>query len=214
MNFKKILPRIGMCLVWFALITQFILMLLNREVSVFELIIRFFSYFTITTNLLVALYFTNLVWPENGFWRDRLRSGSAATAITTCILIVGIVYQTLLKDLWRPTGLQRVADQLLHGIIPLFMLGYWLVIVKSQNIGLKSVYSWLLYPIGYLAFALGRGYLSGFYPYPFLEIKKIGFTQTAINIGLIALGTIMMLTLLTAIGRGIQKLKGPATRHQ
>lgn len=205
-NFKRYLPHIGMCLAWFAIITQFVLMLLNRDLPVVELIIRFFSYFTITTNLLVALYFTNLVWPEDTAWRNRLRSGNSATAITTCILIVGLVYQTILKELWQPTGLQLVTDQLLHGVIPLFMLGYWIVTIKYQNLQFRSVYTWLLYPIGYLLFALCRGYLSDFYPYPFLNITNIGFAQTATNIGFIALGTIVMLTLLISTGKIIQQV--------
>ena len=214
MSVTKQVASVGMCLTWLAVLTQFVLMLLNRDVSLPESIVRFFSYFTITTNLLVALYFTNIVFPKEGDWRTKLRSGGAATAITTCILIVGIIYQTILKDLWQPTGLHLLVDQLLHGIIPLFMLFFWIATIKSQNLFLKSVYSWLLYPIGYLLFALGRGYLSGFYPYPFLDMTKIGVAQTAINIGLIALGTIMMLTLLTVIGKGIQKLERTAARHE
>ncbi|KGE13149.1 Pr6Pr family membrane protein [Sphingobacterium deserti] len=214
MGIKKKLASAGMCLSWFAILAQFALMLLNREVSLMESIIRFFSYFTITTNLLVACYFTAIAFPKNTGWRNSLRSSGAATAITTCILIVGIIYQALLKDLWQPTGLSLLVDQLLHAVIPLFMLAYWIGTIKHQNLGWKSVYNWLLYPVGYLLFALGRGYTSGFYPYPFLNMKHIGLTQTAINIGLIALVTILMLTLLIVIGKTIQRLARPNVQQQ
>jgi hypothetical protein len=42
----------------------------------------------------------------------------------TLILIVGLVYQVVL-GIWNPTGLQYIVDELLHTVIPLFMLGYW-----------------------------------------------------------------------------------------
>jgi len=213
MSWTKKIASVGMCLSWFAILTQFVLMILNREVSLAESIIRFFSYFTITTNLLVAIYFTSIVFPKKTGWRNSLRLGGGATAITTYILIVGIIYQALLKDLWQPTGLHLLVNQLLHGIIPLYMLAYWIATIRYQNLGWKSVYSWLLYPIAYLLFALSRGYVSNFYPYPFLDMKKIGLLQTAINIGLIALGTIVMLTLLIVIGKTIQRFAKPIVQQ-
>ena len=52
---------IGFILCWFSIIGQFVLLLQNRQADVFETIIRFFSFFTILTNLLVAIYFTSRI---------------------------------------------------------------------------------------------------------------------------------------------------------
>ena len=55
---KNTFSIIGFCLAWFAVIAQFVLMIQNRHHDVTETITRYFSFFTILTNILVALFFT------------------------------------------------------------------------------------------------------------------------------------------------------------
>ncbi len=55
---KRNLALIFALIGWFAIIAQFGLMIENRVSSIPETIIRFFSFFTIITNTLVAIYFT------------------------------------------------------------------------------------------------------------------------------------------------------------
>jgi len=47
---------------WFSLIAQFYLIIINRTTSVGETIIRYFNFFTILTNILVALCATTLLF--------------------------------------------------------------------------------------------------------------------------------------------------------
>lgn len=44
---QKKIEILGFLLAWFAVITQFILMIQNREANISETIIRFFSFFTL-----------------------------------------------------------------------------------------------------------------------------------------------------------------------
>src|SRR5215213_3929165 len=99
---RIIIPMAG----WFAVIAQFILMINNRVASVDETIIRYFSFFTILTNLLVAFVFTKET-------NSVVKPGLIA-ATTVYISIVGLVYQILLRHIWNPTGLQMLVDELLH----------------------------------------------------------------------------------------------------
>ncbi len=69
MNAQKVLKYLGFTFCWMALIVQFILMMQNRVVGEFETIVRFFSYFTILSNLLVALSFTAEVFQILPFFR-------------------------------------------------------------------------------------------------------------------------------------------------
>ncbi len=55
---RRTFDRIGAFLGWFAVLVQFVLMIQNRQAGVGETIVRFFSFFTILTNSLVAAYFT------------------------------------------------------------------------------------------------------------------------------------------------------------
>lgn len=207
MKTKRFLAVVGLCLTTFALIGQLMLMLNTRQVTLIESLIRFFSYFTITTNILVALFFSSECRTAKRGGLDFLQIDGAPTAITAFILIVGVVYQTVLRGLWSPDGMQLLVDQMLHAAVPLYMLFYWLFTLRSQKLTLKPLFSWLAYPLIYLVFALSRGYVSGFYPYPFLHLERIGVGQTALNILLISLGTVLMLTLLFLLGRSLQKIK-------
>lgn len=97
------------------------------------------------------------------------------------ITIVGIVYNIILRFLWKPKGLQWVVDELLHSIIPLLFIVLWLFFIPKGKILWKSVLAWLLYPVIYLIFILMRGVSSSFYPYPFIDVHKIGYNKALIN---------------------------------
>ena len=40
---------------------------------------------------------------------------------------------------------------------------------------------WVIYPLFYLGFVLVRGKLTGFYPYPFIDAKTLGYAGVAAN---------------------------------
>ncbi len=205
-NIKKMRKKfeiLGLCIGWFAIITQFFLMFHNRQTGISEMIIRFFSFFTILTNILVALYFTTATFKLKIIPFKWLLSKGALTAITAFIIIVGLVYQIALRHIWQPAGLQRIVDELLHTIIPLYVFIYWCCNINKNDLQLKPIFSWILYPLFYIVFLLFRGNLSGFYPYPFLNVSDIGYDQTLINIAIVFGATLSMLTILLLIGKVI-----------
>jgi len=178
---KKNLLLLGACLGWFAVITQFILMLNNRVASVPETIVRFFSFFTILTNLLVAIYYTIHWFQKPTSLLLRLQKPGVLSAVTLYIAVVGLVYQIVLRSIWSPVGLQKLVDELLHSIIPVFTLVYWFLYEKHNEASWKSIPSWLLYPLFYLAYILIRGSFSNFYPYPFVNVRELGLQKVLIN---------------------------------
>ena len=50
---------------------------------------------------------------------------------------------------------------------------------------------WSLYPLAYFGYALGRGAIDGRYPYPFMDVTKLGWLQVGLNAGGIALAFIL-----------------------
>ena len=48
-----------------------------------------------------------------------------------------------------------------------------------------QVKKWLIYPLTYYVLINIRGSVSGFYPYPFVDVTRIGWTKALINSGLI-----------------------------
>lgn len=196
---QKTIETLGFSIVWFAVIMQFILSIQNTEVSLPETIIRFFSYFTILTNLLVALFFTFRVFGLSIKPFTLFNKKGALTSLTTFILIVGLVYQVALRGIWEPIGMQLVVDELLHTIIPLYVLVYWLFFSGKEKISFRNVVIWLLYPVVYLLFILVRGHFSNFYPYPFLNINDIGIEKTLLNIMLIIVLMLFILSILVGL---------------
>ncbi|MFT7899576.1 Pr6Pr family membrane protein [Tenacibaculum ascidiaceicola] len=200
---KRKIEIIGSCITWFAVMTQFVLMILNRQTDIPETIIRFFSFFTILTNTLVALYFTNKITKNLSIFNKK----GALTAITSFILIVGLVYQIILRATWNPTGLQLIVDELLHTLIPFYMLIYWLLYAEPSNFKLKPILPWLAYPIIYIVCIMLRGEFSGFYPYPFLNVSKIGFQQSIINISIILIASLILMSFLIFVGKKLKSIK-------
>jgi hypothetical protein len=177
----KLLLTLLCILGWFALTGQFYLIIKNRITSIPETIFRYFSYFTILTNLIVAVCCTVLLKASNSGLNKFLSKSNVLTAIAVYITIVGLVYNTILRFLWKPEGLQWLIDELLHSVIPLLFIVFWLFFVERGKIPLKSVLVWLLYPLIYLIYILIRGAVSSFYPYPFIDVGKIGYNKTVIN---------------------------------
>ena len=202
---KRKFESFGFSIGWCAITAQFFLMLENRQADIPETIIRFFSFFTILTNILVVLFLTTSIFRLKKFPFNLFLSKGTLTAITAFIVIVGLVYQIVLRQIWEPTGLQYIVDELLHTIIPLFMLGYWFFNIRKEDLLLKPVFNWLIYPSIYLIFIIVRGSLSGYYPYPFLNIKEIGYESFLINITVIF--TITIATIITLFFIGKFKIK-------
>jgi hypothetical protein len=202
---RKKIETIGFILGWFAIITQFILTIQNKQADITETIIRFFSFFTILTNILVALFFTYRIFSYLIKKDVIFNKKGTLTALTTFIVIVGLVYQYTLQGLWEPKGMQLIVDELLHTIIPLYVLIYWIVFSAIEKINFCYVGIWLLYPVLYLLFILIGGSLSNYYPYPFLNIPEIGIGKVLVHCRLILLLILSIMGILAGIKNRMTK---------
>lgn len=168
-----------------------------REVSILHTIIRFFSYFTILTNSLVAVYFTCLwLFPLTKLGQF-FKKFSTTTAITVYILVVGIIYNLLLRNIWPVAGWGKVADELLHSFIPVYFLIYWLFFTQREKLSWSAPLPWLIYPTAYLIYTLIRGTITNTYPYPFINVTKLGYQQVWINC--IGVGLLFYLLFMLAV---------------
>jgi len=201
---KDKLVFVGGTLGWFAIVVQFVLMMQNRVESLTETTVRFFSYFTILTNCLVALYFSVLWYKKPIFLLSRFEKPGFLTATTLYITIVGIVYQLLLRDIWEPTGMQRIVDELLHSIIPTYVLVFWIIYGNKKDVSWRAIPSWLVYPLCYLIFILLRGRLSGFYPYPFVDVSELGLEKVLTISGFLFLAFAIGAIVFVGFGKSIK----------
>ncbi len=183
-------------LAWVALIGQFGAMIQNRVTPIPETIIRFISFFTILTNLMVAIFFTGR------FFNARFtHKPGRLTAVALYILIVCLVYQFLLRHLWSPKGLQMIVDELLHTVIPLLVIIFWFCYEKKAEVRYGQIITWIIYPLVYLVYILIRGNYSGFYPYPFVDVGKIGLEKTLLYCGMLLVFFVLVSCLFVWIGK-------------
>lgn len=148
----------------------------------------FLGYFTILTNSVVALALLRTGWAggarDDGPWLAR---PPVLTGIATSIILVGAAYSILLRHLWHPTGLQLVADHLLHDVMPVGFVVYWFLKVPKAGVRLGHLRWWAIYPAAFFVYALIRGAITSEYPYPFMDVGKLGYPMVlAIGVGLLA----------------------------
>ncbi|EQD70492.1 conserved hypothetical protein, membrane [mine drainage metagenome] len=156
---------IGLALLaWFALILQWLILLQVRRAAGLSLsggVGNFFSYFTVLTNLLVALTLSlPLVWPASRAGH-LLSAADFRTGVAANIALVGLTYSLLLRALWQPQGAQWLADTLLHDAVPLLYLLLWAWVVPRAVLGWSSALRWTLYPLAYLAVRAAARRLAG-----------------------------------------------------
>lgn len=202
---NKLFLTTGMIAGWFALIAQLYLSILNNHTTVLETMTRYFSYFTILTNIMVALCFTLLLLNFKKKEHSLYSKPKILAAVTVYICVVGIVYNLILRFTWQPVGLQRLVDELLHSVIPVLYIVYWLIFAPKSNLKWADAFSWLSYPFIYLIFILLRGSFSKFYPYPFMDVNELGYNKVLSNSLYLLIVFVVLSLILVWIGKTIAK---------
>jgi hypothetical protein len=183
---------------WFALLLQLFLSyprFLAAGRTQAGAVLQFLSYFTILSNLLLTLSFSwQVAFPKSRAGNFFSRP-SVGTGITLYLLVVGIVYNLVLRGLWKPVGIDRVADELLHVLLPGLALLFWFLFTPKGMLKTKQILLWLIYPLLYTPFVMIRGALVGHYPYPFLDLQENSLARVCLNMGLITAGFLFLGTI-------------------
>ncbi len=180
-----------------ALLAQLILIIQNRVVSVPETILRYFLYFTILTNILVAVTSWYQWRPGNSKLSSFFRKPQTLAAVALYILVVFIVYNIALRGIVVLTGLNVIVNESLHVIIPVVYLIFWVFFADKSGLRFNNAWPWMLYPFFYLLIVMSFGAIlsSRFYPYPFLDAYNHGYQKVLISV-LVIMGLFVLLALL------------------
>ncbi len=158
--------------------------------------------------VLVALALSASALGPSGETKRFFGRPDVHSMIAMSIVIVSLIYNLLLRQLWHPQGWHLLADVLMHDVMPLlFVLHWWLVIPKA-SLHWRQVGAWQVYPAAYFLYALARGALNGWYPYPFLDVPTLGYGQVLINAVVILLAFVAVGLALVALARQ-QTRRGP-----
>ncbi len=187
-------PRLAAVLIalaaWLGLTLQYVATSSN-EGSALRALWILADYFTILTNLAIAAVFTGIVLA-------RRRDARLLAGLTLAILLVGIVYAILLRPTDHPHGIARVANSIMHIVTPILVSLFWLAFVRKGVLRSYDPFVFVAFPLAYLFYALARGAAEGRYPYPFLNVAKIGLQRALENAGMIGLGFVLAGYLLLA----------------
>ncbi|WP_413703511.1 Pr6Pr family membrane protein [Pseudomonas sp. Pseusp16] len=201
---RRRFAAIAAVLGWAGLSIQLYLIFYSRWTLAASLtggLVSFFSYFTVLSNTLVATVLTCEATSRESAARRWFLQPWVSSGVAVSIAVVGLAYSLLLRHLWHPQGWQWLADELLHDVMPLLFLGYWWCCVPKGMLRLGHIALWVIYPLLYFAYSLLRGNLLAVYPYPFIDVEKLGYPQVFINAGGLLAGFVVIALLLIALDR-------------
>lgn len=139
---------------------------------------RLVSYFTVQSNLLVALAAAHLA-------RHRGRDGTAWTVLrldaVVGITLTGLVHFVLLRPLLDLQGADALADALLHLVVPVLAVVGFVVVGPRPRVTRRTAGLALVWPLAWLAWTLVVGLVSGWFPYPFLDHREDGWAAVMIT---------------------------------
>lgn len=175
--------RIGCTvLAWTVIIAQYIIMLRSGEHGGFGATsLIFFGYFTILTNILAALAFSVPLYKDGSWLKEFFNRQSVRAAIALYIFVVAVVYYAVLAQDHNPEGWSAILNVFLHFVLPVLFIVDWLLLTPKHSMSFKSLPLWVVFPVVYGLFNLGRGAITGFYPYPFLNVAELGFGPVMLN---------------------------------
>lgn len=166
-------------------------------------LLRFFSYFTIQSNLLAAFTAASLITrPDRDGRTWRVLRVAALVGMT----VTFIVYVIALRPLLHLEGTAKLCDIGFHYIAPVMTIVGWLLFGPWPRIDIRSLLRHLVWPVTYLLYIFALGSRSGWYPYPFINASLIGYGRALSNAVVIAAGLLVV----AAIIRMFDAVRGGA----
>ena len=178
-------------------------------------IANFLSFFTIQSNLASAVVLiVAAIWALTKGKDAAEESPGIALAlacVTTYMIVTGIVYNTLLRNVELPQGVTVWwSNEILHVVAPLLLLADLLFAPKRRALRWSTVWIIVIYPIAWVVYTLVRAPLitapatgaASWYPYPFLDpVLQGGYLGVAVYVVAIAAAVVAAGFLVVWAGR-------------
>lgn len=183
-------------------------------------VLRMLSYFTIQSNILVAVSSWALfLQPQRAglLWRVLRLDALAGISVT------GLVYAVALSGTQELHGWAFACDIAFHYVVPIATVLTWLVFGPRGRIDSRTVLFGLVWPVLWFGYTLVHGAIGGWYPYHFIDVGDLGYPQSLLNalIVTVLLGVVLSLVWIvdqranSLTGRGVrQRARRPVLRGQ
>jgi len=170
---------------------------------------RFFCYFTVLSNILVAavsIRDATGTSASSRLWRVLRLNAVVGICVTA------VVHWFALRPLLDLHGADLLADKLLHVVVPVLAVFTWVVAgprgqVLSSELVLSS-----LFPALYMLWTLVHGAWRHWYPYPFADVRLHGYAVVLLNsLAVVALMVVLSFAALLLDRRLSQTTANPPT---
>ena len=146
---------------------------------------RFFSYFTVQSNILVALSVLPLLRyraMDDKVWRVLRLDALMGISVT------GVVFVVALRPIVDLSGVSAFTNVGFHYLSPLLAVVGWLLFGPRPRIDRKTLLWSLAWPLAWLAYTLVHGALTDWYPYPFIDARRArDIRATLLNAALVTI---------------------------
>ncbi|MDP9318686.1 MAG: Pr6Pr family membrane protein [Actinomycetota bacterium] len=137
-----------------------------------------FCFFTIQSNLIVGV--TSLLLALNPRRSSTVFNTFRLTGVVA-IAVTGVVFHAVLARLLDLESWALVANNLVHTVVPVMGVLGWLIFGPHGLTSRRVMWLSILYPIAWLIFTLIRGPIVHFYPYPFVDVIRLGYARVLVN---------------------------------
>jgi len=168
-------------------------------------LVRLFSFFTIQSNIFVlatsiALFLD--IRRDGRLWRV-LRFDALLG-----IIITGLVFETILAPLafGYMRGWAVVATIGFHYISPWATLIGWLLFGPRPRTTWTTTLWAFVWPLLWLVYTFVHGAITGWYPYPFLDVATIGFADSVRNSAVVLVIGVVIAVVITLLDHHLPSL--------
>ena len=184
---KRTYRIIFVLLTWFALAGHFSQIVLQRaeDTNILRALVNYFSYFTIQSNWLVALWWSTAIVTRDQSDATAILKPKVKGAFTVYISVTMIAYAVLLANSWTPGGLDLILSTITHYITPLAFILDWVFFERMHTYQWRFALDWLIYPLLYFVYAMAYGAITGKSLYPFFNVSSLGAGGVAIQTALL-----------------------------
>ncbi len=188
---------------------------LGLQIGLFkgELHLSSFKYFTNISNLFCMVYFLiDAIFLSAAKKRDGSVSwcpalkGVAMMGIT----VTWLVAHFMLGSFTMGASL-RVSIRLVHYVVPILTILDCLLFDKKGQIKLTAPLLWTVFPLGYFMAIMGLAFFGKgvpFYPYPFMNVEKLGLTHVLVTVAVMLAFFIALGYLFVLVDRLLEKAEG------
>lgn len=159
-------------------------------------------YFTNQSNILVGVISALLVF---NLKRSSFRFVVAQFTALICIVVAGVVYYLLLASEDNLVGIDAITNFVVHTSVPIMFVIGWLAFIDRGQTTMKTVRYSLIFPICWAIFAMVRGAIIDWYPYPFMDVRDLGYAMALLNMSVVTLFFLLLYFLAHLLDKKLSK---------